>query len=174
MTHDEAQPEIFTGLILLTGIDKPGIAAKLFESLAPFAVKVLDVEQIVINHRLILTVLIGANPAHQSAIEDDLNACAMSLDVDIATLFSKGQLPILHDDLVQVQITSVKLAPGELAKFTDVVTKLGGNIERIQGSSNEPVVIKFFVSNVSDEKIHEALLAIELDKDTEVRVIQES
>lgn len=171
MTHDDAQPEIFTGLILLTGIDKPGIAAKLFESLAPFAVKVLDVKQIVINHRLILTVLIGANPAHQSAIEDDLNACALSLDVDIATLFSKGQLPILHDDLVQVRITSAKLAPGELAKFTDAITTLGGNVERIQGSSIEPVVLEFFISNVKVEKLQQALSSVEFDQDTKFQII---
>jgi len=85
MTHEDAQTEVFTGLILLTGIDKPGIAASLFETLSPFAVRVIDIEQIVINHRLILTVLLGANSAHQSAIEDDLTACALALDVDIAT-----------------------------------------------------------------------------------------
>ena len=63
MTENTAQPDQFTGLILLTGTDKPGIAASLFETLAPFAVHIIDIEQLVINDRLILTVLIGANPA---------------------------------------------------------------------------------------------------------------
>ena len=90
MTENTAQQEQFTGLILLTGTDKPGISASLFETLAPFAVHILDIEQIVINHRLILTVLIGASPAHQTAIEEDLAACASAIDVDIATVFAKA------------------------------------------------------------------------------------
>ena len=92
MTENSAQPDQFTGLILLTGSDRPGIAASLFETLSPFAVHVLDIEQVVINNRLILTVLIGASAAHQGAIEEDLNTCALNLDVDIATLFGKGPL----------------------------------------------------------------------------------
>ena len=87
MTEKSAQSEQFTGLILLTGVDAPGIAYSLFETLAPFAVHVIDIEQVVISNRLILTVLIGANPAHQIAIEEDLASCATALDVDIATLF---------------------------------------------------------------------------------------
>ena len=33
----------FTGLILLTGIDKPGITETLFVTLAPFSLTVLDI-----------------------------------------------------------------------------------------------------------------------------------
>lgn len=171
MTHDDAQPEIFTGLILLTGIDRPGLATKLFEALAPFAVKILDVKQIVINHRLILTVLIGANPAHQSAIEDDLSACALTLNVDIATLFSKGETPIVHDDLIQLQITSTKLAPSELAKLTEAITTLDGNIERIQSSSIEPVALEFFISNVKVEELRQTLSTVVFDQDTKFQII---
>ena len=54
MTENSVQPDQFTGLILLTGSDRPGIAASLFETLSPFAVHVMDIEQVVINTRLIL------------------------------------------------------------------------------------------------------------------------
>ena len=36
----------FTGLILVSGIDTPGITQALFDSLAPFAITVLDIEQV--------------------------------------------------------------------------------------------------------------------------------
>ena len=62
MTLHTENNEQFTGLILLTGVDRPGISTALFESLAPFAVSIIDVEQIVISDRLILTVLIALNP----------------------------------------------------------------------------------------------------------------
>jgi len=82
-----ADDELYTGLILLSGVDKPGIAASLFEVLSPFAITVVDIEQVVVKDRLILTVLIALNPAHESAIAADLESCAITLDVDIATLF---------------------------------------------------------------------------------------
>ena len=61
----------YTGLILVSGIDSPGITQALFETLAPFAITVLDIEQVVIRERLILTVLIDLNPDHAQAIEED-------------------------------------------------------------------------------------------------------
>ena len=116
MTENSAQPDQFTGLILLTGSDKPGIAASLFQALSPFAVHILDIEQVVINNRLILTVLIGANAAHQNAIEEDLNACALNLDVDIATLFGNGPLVPVAPNLIEVHIGAEKLHPGSVAE----------------------------------------------------------
>jgi Na+-transporting NADH:ubiquinone oxidoreductase subunit NqrA len=97
MTENSAQTEQFTGLILLTGIDKPGIAASLFETLAPFSIHIIDVEQVINNNRLILTVLIGASPAHQKAIEEDLALC---------TYVCPGKYeygPILRDNLTRIE-----------------------------------------------------------------------
>ena len=64
----------FTGLILLSGVDKPGITETLFQTLTPFAVNILDIEQVVIRGRVILTCLISCAPAHAAAIEADLEA----------------------------------------------------------------------------------------------------
>ena len=75
--------EQFTGLILLTGIDKPGITEELFNTLAPFSITILDIEQVIISDRLILTVLIALNPAHEKALESDLSECATSLDLSL-------------------------------------------------------------------------------------------
>lgn len=170
MTENTAQSEQFTGLILLTGTDNPGIAASLFETLAPFAVHVIDIEQVVINNRLILTVLIGANPAHQSAIEEDLNSCAVSLDVDIATLFSKGQLPPIAHNLIEVQITSGKLHPKVVALLSQVITDSGGNIQRVVRTSSDPVSICFSISGVTKDTIGPALSALAFEDNTTVKV----
>ena len=72
MTLTSEKSEQFSGLILLTGEDAPGLANALFETLSPFAVSIIDIDQIIINSRLILTVHIALNPAHQGAIEADL------------------------------------------------------------------------------------------------------
>ena len=80
----------FTGLILVSGVDSPGITEALFETLAPFAVTILDIQQVVIRGRLILTVLISLSPAHAKSIETDLEDCATQLCVDIATAFESS------------------------------------------------------------------------------------
>jgi phosphoserine phosphatase len=170
MTENTAQSEQFTGLILLTGNDNPGIAASLFETLAPFAVHVIDIEQVVINNRLILTVLIGANPAHQGAIEEDLNSCALSLDVDIATLFSKGHLPPIARNLIEVYITSAKLHPKVVASVSQAITDSGGNIQRVVRTSADPVSICISISEVTKDNIGAALSSLAFEDDTTVTV----
>jgi phosphoserine phosphatase len=172
MTHEDAQTEVFTGLVLLTGIDKPGIAASLFETLSPFAVRVIDIEQIVINHRLILTVLLGANSAHQSAIEDDLTACALALDVDIATLFTKSNLAVTPSELMTVRVSSPKLVPSDLALLADAISQVHGNIERIQRITAEPVSIEFVVSGVEKEELSDLLSKISFENLTETSVTE--
>lgn len=170
MTQTSAQSEQFTGLILLTGTDAPGIAASLFETLAPFAVHVIDIEQVVINNRLILTVLIGANPAHQSAIEDDLSSCALALDVDIATLFSSSDLAILPDKMVEIHISANKLHPRAVALVAKALTESGANIERFVRTSAAPVSICVTVSGVKKTEIDTALVAIAFEDATTIVV----
>ena len=103
----------FTGLILVSGVDSPGITEALFETLSPFAVTILDIQQVVIRGRLILTVLISLSPAHAKSIEADLEECAAKLGVDIATSFeSSDQSSIAaKKSLLHVVVLSQSLKP---------------------------------------------------------------
>lgn len=157
MTENSMRADQFTGLILLTGSDRPGIAAALFKVLSPFAVHVIDIEQVVINTRLILTVLIGASAAHQNAIEEDLNACAVNLDVDIATLFGKGPLAPLAHNLVEIHIGAEKLHPGSVAMVSQVITNSGANIQRFVRTSADPILISITISGTTKADIDAAL-----------------
>jgi phosphoserine phosphatase len=170
MTENSAQPDQFTGLILLTGSDRPGIAASLFETLSPFAVHVLDIEQVVINNRLILTVLIGASAAHQSAIEEDLGSCALALDVDIATLFGKTELATMPQDLVHLIISAPKLHPRDLALTTQTITNTGANIQSFSRTSDNPVSIEMTVSGGSVKEIESAITSLVFDNETTISV----
>ena len=170
MTENSAQSEQFTGLILLTGVDTPGIASSLFETLAPFAVHVLDIEQVVISNRLILTVLIGANPAHQSAIEEDLASCAGALDVDIATLFGKTNLATMPQGLVHLIISAPKLHPRDLALTTQLSTNAGANIQSFSRTSDNPVSIEMIVSGASVKEIESAINSLVFDNQTTISV----
>jgi phosphoserine phosphatase len=151
----------FTGLILLTGIDKPGITATLFETLAPFSLTVLDIEQVVIRERLILTLLIACNPAHSEAIDTDLEELSKSLDVDIATSFSSAPISSIaaKTGLVHAVLLSPKLLPSAVAKVAQTISGLGGNIESISRTASYPVTAIEFVISHADQKVLKSSLA---------------
>jgi phosphoserine phosphatase len=168
-----ADTEQYTGLILLSGVDKPGITASLFETLSAFAITVLDIEQVVIKDRLILTVLIALNPAHESAIAADLDSCAASLDVDIATLFSyEAKLAIsTKANLVHVVILSKKISPAAIAELAAAINQSGANIERVTRLASIPVTaIEFVLSGAKQEILSQALSPIAASNGVDIAV----
>ena len=163
----------YTGLILLTGIDKPGITATLFETLAPFAITVIDIEQVVIRERLILTLLIACNPAHATAIDGDLVELATTLDVDIATSFSHTAITSIaaKSGLLHAVLLSPKLLPSAVAKVAHSVSALGGNIESISRTASYPVTaIEFVISNADQQKLKSALATVASEVGVDIAV----
>ena len=153
----------FTGLILVSGIDTPGITQALFDALAPFAITVLDIEQVVIRERLILTVLIALNPAHAEAIDEDLQLCGEKLGVDIATSFlEQGQSSIAAKiGLVHVVALGNPLAPTAIAAIASAIAGRGGNIERIHRTASYPITaIEFTVSGADQTEIRQCLAEV--------------
>jgi phosphoserine phosphatase len=150
----------YTGLILLSGIDAPGISSALFTTLEPFSLTVLDIEQVVIRSRLILTVLIDLDPAHAAAVEADLNECASKLNVDIATSFSNETTESIAQKtgLIHVIALAEKISPGAIANLASDIAATGGNIERIHRSASFPLTaIEFLVSDSHLDSLRKAL-----------------
>jgi phosphoserine phosphatase len=150
----------FTGLILVSGVDSPGITEALFQTLSPFAVTILDIQQVVIRSRLILTVLISLVPAHATSIESDLEECAARLGVDIATSFeSSDQRSIAaKKSLLHVVVLSQSLKPQVINAIAAVIAQDGGNIERINRTASYPVTaIELTVSGADLATLRSAL-----------------
>ena len=168
-----ADDELYTGLILLSGVDKPAITSSLFEVLSAFAITVLDIEQVVIKDRLILTVLIALNPAHESAIAADLESCAASLDVDIATLFSyEGKSAIsTKSNLIHVVILSKKIYPAAIAELAAAISHSGANIERVTRLASTPVTaIEFVLSGAKQQILSHTLSPIATSNGVDISV----
>ena len=158
-----AEKSHYTGLILVSGVDSPGITKTLFETLAPFAVTILDIEQVVIRERLILTALISLNPDHAEAIEADLNECAEKLSVDIATSFGaqEGASIAAKTGLVHVVILTTELHPRSIAAVADAISAEQGNIERIHRTASYPITaIELTVSGANSTKLRQSLAAV--------------
>jgi phosphoserine phosphatase len=160
MTGDKSQ---YTGLILLSGVDTPGITQALFETLSPFAITVLDIEQVVARDRVILTVLIALNPDHREAIDEDLTACAERLGVDIATSFQsqEGSTIAAKTGLMHVVSLGNPLQPAAISAIAAEIAEHGGNIERIHRTASYPVTaIEFVVSQVDQDCIRPTLAQV--------------
>ena len=150
----------FTGLILVSGVDSPGITEALFETLSPFAVTILDIQQVVIRGRLILTVLISLSPAHAKSIEADLEECASKLGVDIATAFESSDQNTIapKKSLLHVVVLSQSLKPAAINAIAAVISEDGGNIERINRTASYPVTaIELTVSGADLATLRSAL-----------------
>ena len=163
----------FTGLILVSGIDTPGITQALFDTLAPFAITVLDIEQVVIRERLILTVLISLNPAHAEAIDEDLQLCGQKLGVDIATSFlEQGQSSIAaKTGLVHVVALGNPLAPTAIAAIASAIATRGGNIERIHRTASYPITaIEFIVSGADQTDVKQCLAEVTTTHSVDIAV----
>ena len=161
MTTSSPKAEQFSGLILLTGEDKPGLAHSLFAALSPFSVAVVDIDQIIIKQRLILTVQILLNPAHQEAIEADLNTLAEELQVDIASLFSGSATPADVPNPVIINIASTKMLPSYLHALTSAIHTAGGNIEKLDRMSVQPLSLNLYVSGVSGQDLSKHIAQLE-------------
>jgi len=165
--------EKFTGLILLTGVDKPGITSQLFETLAPFSVAILDIEQVVIRDRLILTVLIGLDPNHAEAVEADLVSIQDGLGVDIACSFSEvGEVSIqAKSDLLHVVLLAPKISPKIIAAVAAVIAEEKANIERIFRTASYPVTaIEFVLSGGVEDELRTALANVAAQESVDISV----
>ncbi len=163
----------YTGLILISGEDRPGITEKLFKSLSQFVVKINDIQQIAIRGRLILTILIALDEAHSSAVVEDLNILQEELNVDIAVDFSNYQEAHRLNDLLRVIIIGEEIRPTSLALVAAEVTKLGGNIVDICRLSNVPIIafeLLLSLPNSNIKQVQSALSKIAIANNIDLSV----
>ena len=152
----------FTGLILVSGEDRPGITEKLMSLLSEFSVLVLDIEQLVIRGRLILTVLISLDESHASAIAADLELLEKEIGFDIAIDFAEAQNSTENPPNLHVVIISDSLKPASIAVVAAELSKIQANITDIRRTSSEPLTAIELDISCPDKSIKEVqkLLAV--------------
>ena len=172
MINDEVD-EQYTGLILLSGVDKPGITEALFATLSPFAITILDIEQVVIRDRVILTALISLNPSHAAAIEADLELCAVDLEVDIATSFETSAINTIaaKRTLLHIVVLTSEMKPSAINAVASAIAQAGGNIERIHRTASYPVTaIEFNVSGTQVRDMRSFLAQVGTENNLDIAV----
>ena len=141
-----------TGLILLSGVDAPGITEMLFRVLTPFQIEIVDFEQVVIRDRLLLTVLIKFDQAHQSAIEDDVTNTFKGSGIDLAMDFSPGDHASGKNSNLHLVVLAEQIRPIAIAKIANLIQKYNGNIDRVRRTSDQPIIaLEFDITAEFDE-----------------------
>ena len=128
-----------SGLILVSGIDTPGITAKLFEALAPFQIQILDFEQVVIRDRLLLTVLIALDPAHEKAIEEDLQSTFANTEIDIALDFAERSVETELESNLHLVVLAREISPSSISEIAKLLRTYKGNIDRVRRTASYPI-----------------------------------
>jgi phosphoserine phosphatase len=153
----------FTGLILVSGEDRPGITQSLMKVLSQFSVSVVDVEQLIIRDRLLLTVLITLDENHANAVAADLNILQEEIGLDIAIDFVHHEQMIENSELLNVVIIGESIKPIGIAAVADEIARLGGNIIAIRRTAATPVLaieLNIKIPNKSIKEIQRSLAKV--------------
>lgn len=135
-----------TLLVTVTGRDRPGITTALLEALAPLGVAVLDVEQVTIRDRLVLGLLVSADPDGGSDPRGGRDAVAAALDplttAELTVEVAPGP-PAAASTSGRVRhvvtLLGHPLSARALGALTGAVTAAGANIDRVVRLSRWPV-----------------------------------
>jgi len=153
----------FTGLILVSGEDRPGITESLMNNLSQFSVSIIDIEQLVIRDRLLLTVLISLDEAHAEAIAIDLNTLQEQIGLDIAIDFTQQDSAKISGETLRVVVVGNAIKPSGLAAVASQIAKLGGNISAIKRTAIQPLIsieLELSIPNNSLKEVQGALATV--------------
>ena len=163
----------FTGLILVSGEDRPGITESLMKNLSQFSVSIIDIEQLVIRDRLLLTVLISLDEAHAEAVTTDLNALQEQIGLDIAIDFTQQDSAKISGETLRVVVVGNTIKTSGLAAVASQIAKLGGNISAIRRTAIEPLIsieLELSIPNNSLKEVQGALATIAIENKIDLAV----
>jgi len=163
----------FTGLILVSGEDRPGITESLMKTLSEFSVTIIDIEQLVIRDRLLLTVLLSLDEAHAEAITEDLGVLQEQIGLDIAIDFTQQDSTKISGETLRVVVVGNAIKPSGLAAVASQIAKLGGNISAIKRTAFNPLIsieLELSIPNNSLKAVQGALASVAIENKIDLAV----
>ena len=129
-----------TLLAILSGRDRPGVTASLFDALRHTPCEVLDIQQIVVRGRLVLAVLLGLSADAVGDTRAIIHAEASRMGMEVETVPGAS---ITRKDperrRIHVTVMARHLPPGAVAELARTMAERGWNIDRIRRIASYPV-----------------------------------
>lgn len=140
-----------TLLAILSGRDRPGVTAAVFESLRHTRCEVLDIQQMVVRGRLMLAFLLGLSASDVGDARAILHAEASRLGMEVETVPGAS---IARKDperrRIHVTMMAQHLAPAAVAELAQRMAARGWNIDRIRRIASYPVTAVIFEASGED------------------------
>lgn len=140
-----------TLLAILSGRDRPGVTASLFDALRHTPCEVLDIQQIVVRGRLVLAVLLGLSADAVGDTRAIIHAEASRLGMEVETVPGAS---ITRKDperrRIHVTVMARQLPPGAVAELARTMAERGWNIDRIRRIASYPVTAVVFEGSGED------------------------
>lgn len=145
-------------LITVSGEDRPGISSALFRVLDLEPATIIDVEQVTINGRLTLAVLISVSTIEGAqALATAVRELATANDLQCDVIFTNNETESVVETL-HVTVIGQPLKPLAMAQIAESISTCDGNIERINRLARSPVTaLEFDVSGADLHALKEAL-----------------
>lgn len=169
-----------TLLVTLTGPDRSGVSTRLFACLEPFDVEVVDVEQLVVRGRLVLSVLVslaseaaGNEPVEQdpTPMERSLREVAAELGMDVELEHGVGDNRPRRVGRSQVTVLGHPLRPAAMTALTSRIKAADGNIDRILRLARYPVTaLRLEVSGADPDVLQADLAAAAYEHGVDIAV----
>ncbi|SEO75116.1 phosphoserine phosphatase [Actinacidiphila rubida] len=165
--------DVPTLLVKIFGKDRPGITAGLFDTLAAYAVDVVDIEQVVTRGRIVLCALVSAPPR---GAEGDLRATvhswAESMRLQAEIISGLGDNRPRGTGRSHVTVLGQPLTAESTAAIAALITGAGGNIDRIFRLAKYPVTaVEFAVSGAEPAVLRSALAPEAAARGVDVAVV---
>ncbi|EST37794.1 phosphoserine phosphatase [Streptomycetaceae bacterium MP113-05] len=149
-----------TLLVKVFGKDRPGITAGLFETLATYAVDVVDIEQLVTRGRITLCALVTSpgGGASDGGLRATVHGWAESVGMEAEIISGTGDNRPRGTGRSHVTVLGHPLTARCAAAITASITGTGGNIDRIFRLAKYPVTaVEFDVSGAATDVLRTAL-----------------
>jgi phosphoserine phosphatase len=147
-----------TLLVTVTGRDRPGVTAALFDALIGYDVEVVDVEQVVVRGRLVLGVLVAPG-SDEAGVRAAVAKAANELDMHIEIASGTGDNAPRPAGRLHVTVLGHPLRTAAMAGVAARIAACGANIDRIMRLSRSPVTsLELDISGARDvEELRVAL-----------------
>jgi phosphoserine phosphatase len=159
-----------TLLITLSGQDRPGVTKSLFTQLDPSAI-VLDIEQLVIRDRLVLTALIHIESMLVAETIITVSALAVDLNLELSIEQNVAQSTTKKRDRIQITLLGAPLRPEAITRVAQELTERGANVDRIRRIASYPVTAFLFdVSGATATSIRRGLAQAAFETGADIAV----
>jgi phosphoserine phosphatase len=177
-----------SALLTVTGLDRPGVTARLFAALAngddAAPLEVVDVEQVVVHGQLVLGVVVAALPVDGAREDEDgllARLVRLAGEVSSATGMQVRVEPVAPAERPvaggrrphHVILLGRPVPPGAVGGAARAIADVGGNIDAIRRLSDVPVTsLELTVSGAESTALRSALATVAAETGADIAVEQ--